>query len=139
MEYIAEHICLRNILIGLVVISLTSKLGAGVLVICGGILLIKPVIYGLAYIPYIIDRIIPGGDPQPDPMAYAPHRRTEEDNDDEILDFDTYEDMFGNKYRYDRSNGELIDRNHQRIKVSQVYEHDLKLEDSKGYPYDRIN
>ncbi len=134
-EFFEEHSVARFILIGLVIVSLASALEPVVLIVVGGILLIK--------VLYIVGDVISDYLPDSHSHSYVdpgvcvyPKPNKE---DDEIVDFDTYEDMFGNKYRYDRRYGELIDKNHQRIKVSQVYEHDLKLEDSKGYPYDRIN
>ncbi|MCM1506441.1 MAG: hypothetical protein NC177_04815 [Ruminococcus flavefaciens] len=131
-EFIVDHACLKFIVIGLFALALADMFGPEIVLIVGGILLIKPVIYGLGWLLSPIWSNTPS-----DPMTCVYPKRTEED--DEIFDFDTYEDMFGNKYRYDRRYGELIDKNHQRIKVSQVYEHDLELKDSKGYPYDRIN
>lgn len=148
-EFFEEHSVARFILIGLVVVSLASELGPIVLVVVGGILLVKPLFSILAGIADFIDSLFPSHS-YSDPMAVAPKVRKE---DDEIIDFDTYEenneiidsdiykDRYGNKYKYDRRSGELIDidRNYNRIKVSQNGIYDSELEDSKGYSYDCIN
>lgn len=103
-------------------------LGPEILSIVGVILLVKFIPYGIGWLV----SLIPSKPSPPDPMAVAPKVRKE---DSEIYDIDTYEDDFGNKYRYDRRNGELIDKNHQRIKASKAHGYDWELEDSKGHTY----
>lgn len=136
-EFIVEHSILKVIFIGLFALALADILGPEILFIVGVILLFKLAFYGIAW---LISIIVPP-EPPPDPMALYPKRRKENGEEEYKIqiDFDTYKDMFGNKYRYDRINDELIDQNNRRTKVSKVYEHDLKLTDSKDNPYDRIN
>ena len=134
-EFFEEHSVARFILIGLVVVSLASNLGPIVLVVGGGILLFKIIcMVGSNIIEYF-----PNFDSHSysDPMKVKPKHK----GNDEIIDFDIYEDMLGNRYRYNRRYGELteIGKSYNHIKVSQFYDHDLTLEDSKGNSYDRVN
>lgn len=129
-EFIIDHACLKYIVIGLFALALAGMVGPEILLLVGVILLFKLVIHGIGYIAYKTSKIFPD---DPGFSILDPPKHTEEDY--EIIDFDAYEDMFGNKYIYDREYGELIDKNHQRIKVSQVHGSDSELEDSKGNWY----
>ncbi len=126
-EFIVEHNCLKYIVIGLFALALANMFGPIVLVV-GGILLFKCAINIIGYIL---------GKYGPSPPTHIPGINEKTSVNYEEDDFDTYKSSWGEKYRYDRLNGELIDKNHQRIKVSQVYYgSDFQLKDSHGNIYD---
>ena len=96
-EFIVDHSVLKVIVIGLFALTLAGMLGPEILLIVGVILLVRFVIYGIGWLVNLIP-----SSPSLDPMAVAPKVRKEENDEEEykIIDFDTCEYMFVNKYIY---------------------------------------